>query len=238
MEKQTDEKNQKIEGEGEEIKKTGEEGEEGKDEKKEPSYEELKSMMKDLKEKFVPREALDSLKTELEGVKGKATIVERIQKAITGETGDSPADEKRKADFYKLLVNNPTEAIRQVIEEDRKARDSEAREKAVEREFKKFSATFPEYKKYEDDMKAELLANPGWFSRPNFLQRVFFDVLSFKNPKLLGEILESGRAKIENEEGEFVFEGASQTDHGAPETGKVVLDRMKAAGGKTKSFFE
>ena len=216
---------EKIEEKVEE--KAGAEGEKGK------SYEEI---VAGLREKFVPKEVADALRTELDGVKGTAEVVERIRKAVSGEKAEEGESEAKKATFYKLLINNPVEAIRQVIAEEQAKTNAATREVEVDRAFKKFAIRFPEYKEFEDDMKAELLANPGWFGRPNFIQRVFFDVLSFKNPAKLAEIIASGRGSRGEEE--FIFEGGSQTDHGEVPSGKTVLDRMRAAGGKTKSFFE
>jgi hypothetical protein len=221
------------------AKKGTEEGDKGKDgegegEKgKAPSYE---SLVAGLKEKFVPKEVADALRTELDGVKGTAAIVERIREAVSGGKTDDGKSEAEKAAFYKLLINDPVAAIRQVVSEEAAKTAAANREVEVEREFKKFSIRFPEYKTYEEDMKAELLANPGWFGRPNFIQRVFFDVLSSKNPKMLAEIIEAGRAGTPDPD--FIFEGSSQTDHGAGPSGKDILARMKAAGGSTKSFFE
>jgi len=213
-----------------------EEKKEEKYESKEPTYDELKNMMADLKTKFVPKEVVDTLRTELDGVKGATEVVDRIRQAISGDKKDDGQTEAEKTAFYKLLITNPVEAIRKVIAEEQAKAAAATREIETERSFKKFAIQFPEYKKYEEDMKAELLANPGWFGRPNFIQRVFFDVLSFKDPKLLAEIIASGR--VMNAESEFIYEGTTQTDHGGGSTGADVLARMRAAGGKTKSFFE
>lgn len=231
MGKPNDEKKEPIEGQ-----ETGKEASEKKDEGKEPTYEELKSTIKDLREKFVPKETVEKLTTELEGVKGKAQVVDKIKEAITGVKPEPTEDERKVAEFYKLLIRDPATAIRQIIKEESAKTRAVEQEEKVEKEFQKFAKRFPEYKDFEDDMKAELLANPGWFGRPNFLQRVFFDVLSTKDPKLLTKLIQENRT-LEEDQG-FVFEGSSQTDHGSGSlTGKDVMDRMKGAG-RTKSFFE
>ena len=230
---EVEEKKEVVEEKKEEIL---EEKKEEKGEGKEPTYDELKNMMADLKTKFVPKEVVDTLRTELDGVKGATEVVDRIRKAISGDKVDDGQTEAEKAAFYKLLINNPVEAIRKVVAEEQAKTAAATREIETEKSFKRFAIQFPEYKKYEEDMKAELLANPGWFGRPNFIQRVFFDVLSFRDPKLLAEIVASGR--VMNTEGEFIYEGSSQSDHSAVPSGADVLNRMKSAGGKTKSFFE
>lgn len=203
-------------------------------------FEELQASLKELREKFVTADTTNKkLVEEVESLKGQTQVVDRIKQAIEGGgNADDAARQKAKAEFYRLLVDDPRTAIQQVYRAEREREEAIQRERETEKAFTQFTQQFPEYKDYEEDMKAELLANPGWFGRPNFIQRVFFDVLSTKNPALLAKLISEGRGMPNAQGGAFMYEGSSQTNHGGePDTGDTIMKRMKAVKPE-KSFFE
>ena len=201
-------------------------------------FAELQASLKEIREKFAGKDTEnEAIKKELEQVKGATQIVDRLKKALGGEEAGDLEAQREKAAFYKLLVDNPVEAIRKVVAAEKVKTDQVVRERETEKQFGRFVKIYPEYKDYEEDMKAELLSNPGWFDKPNFIRRVFFDVLTSKNPELLQKILGEGREKGVTEGSEFVFEGASQTLHGSDQTtGATIMERMQKAA-PPKSYF-
>lgn len=204
-----------------------------------PDFAKLQGELSEIRGKFAAKDTeTEALKKELEGVKGATQIVDRLKKALGGEEDQASVEqEKAKAEFYRLLVNNPTEAIRQVYRMERQRELAAERERDTEVMWNQFQKLFPEYKDYEEDMKAELLANPGWFDRPNFIQRVFFDVLSNKNPELLSKIIGENRGKRKGEQEPFLYEGGSNMTHGPALDGQAIMDRMRSVAPK-KSYFE
>jgi hypothetical protein len=203
------------------------------------SFQELQTSMKELREKYVDTVNTNKkLVEEVESLKGTSKVVERIQKALGGDDQNTPAQQKAKADFYRLLVDDPGAAIRQVYKAERDKELAIQREKETDIEFNRFTKLFPEYKTYEEDMKAELIQNPAWFGKPDFLKRVFFDILSVKDPALLTKLLSENRGGRSTEGGEFIYEGVSQTLHGGEvDTADSIMARMKAVKPE-KSIFE
>jgi hypothetical protein len=204
-----------------------------------PDFSALQTDIKQIREKFGTVETEnETLKKELESLKGTSQIMDRLKSVLSGGEDKTVIEqEKAKAEFYRLLVNNPTEAIRQVYQAERRREQAAEREKNTEKEFSRFQKVFPEYKDYEEDMKAEMLANPGWFDRPDFIRRVFFDVLTQKNPKLLAKLVDEDRGGTSREP--FVYESASQTLHGpGTEDGAGFIKRLQGVGGREKSYFD
>jgi len=202
-------------------------------------FAELQGTLKEIREKFAGRETeSEALKKEIEGLKGTTQVVDRLKRVLGGaEDSGTLEQQRKKAEFYKLLVDDPVEAIRQVVGAERSKVEAKEREVRTEKEFTKFTKLFPEYKDYEEDMKAEMLSNPGWFDKPNFIKRVFFDVLQEKNPELLKRLLVEERGVPRGEEEGFVFEGVSQSLHGTDQDGaKAVMDRMRSVAPE-KNYF-
>ena len=202
-------------------------------------FAELQGTLKEIREKFAGRETEnEAIKKELEGLKGTSQVVDRLKRVLGGQEDSGTLEQQRKkADFYKLLVDDPIEAIRQVVGAERAKVEGQLREKRTEQEFNRFTKLYPEYKEYEEDMKAEMLGNPGWFDKPNFIRRVFFDVLQEKNPELLKKLLEEHRerGRIEDDPN-FIFEGVSPSLHGDTATGATIMDRMQKAAPE-KNYF-
>jgi hypothetical protein len=193
-------------------------------------FAELQGTLKEIREKFAGRETeTEAIKKELEGLKGTTQVVDRLKRVLGGQEDQGTLDQQRKkAEFYKLLVDDPVEAIRQVVGSERAKVESKEREMRTEKDFTKFTKLYPEYKEFEEDMKAEMLSNPGWFDKPNFIKRVFFDVLQEKNPELLKKLLDENRGSGRSNEPDFLYEGATQTIHGSSEdAGKEIMTRMR-----------
>lgn len=201
-------------------------------------FDDLRKLTGELRDKLdTTIKANEGLSKEVTELRGVSKVVEGIKQAVSGAPAQPSEEDMRKAGFYKLLVEDPAEAIRQVIQADRQSRDQEEFGRRVEGEFQNFIKIFPEYKEYENQLKAELNSNPAWFSKKNFLQRAFFDVLSEENPQLLAKLLAENRQTPEAR-GKFLFEGTSQSLNGGDaNTGATILERMKSAGPPVKNNF-
>lgn len=193
-------------------------------------FAELQGTLKEIREKFAGRETeTEAIKKELDGLKGTTQVVDRLKRVLGGQEDQGTLEQQRKkAEFYKLLVDDPVEAIRQVVGSERAKVESKEREMRTEKEFTRFTKLYPEYKDYEEDMKSEMLSNPGWFDKPNFIKRVFFDVLQEKNPALLRKLLDENRGEGRGDDPNFIYEGTSQGLHGdESDQGKAVMERMR-----------
>jgi hypothetical protein len=217
---------EKAAADAEAAKKAAESEGEG-EEKKTPDFKEIQTTLKDLREKFVGADAKGKeLEEQLKGMKGTAEVVERLKQVLGGKEDETAVEaERKRAEFYKLLVQNPTEAIRQIYRAERAREIAAEREQKTEKDFESFAKKYPEYKEFEEEMKKEMLSNPGWFEKPNFIRRVFFDVLSQKNPELLAKIISENREEG-SEHQPFLYEGSSQTLHGDTTSGATIMERM------------
>lgn len=204
-----------------------------------PGFESVGKEVSDLRTKLTVTETkLADAAKKLEQFGPTAEVVSRLREVL-GATGAAPGTKEDDEKFYQLLVKDPRAAIKMVVdavrEEDRKERFQDE----VTKQWEFFNKAYPEYKEFEEDMKKALLEDPSLFAKKGFLEKVFFDIVIEKKPDMLPDLIERRkRLKTMNEIPPFIFEGASQTDHGSDLSGKKIMESLKSASPSSKSYFE